>query len=78
MNDTTLLRVPPHSIESESSVLGSLMFDGEAFHKIADILTEDDFYRSEHRVIFAAIKAMLSARKSVELFTALPTCPRWP
>ncbi len=37
------LRVPPHSIEAEQSVLGGLLLDNAAFDRVADVLTEDDF-----------------------------------
>ena len=49
------LRVPPHSIEAEQAVLGGLMLSGQAWDKVADKLSEEDFYRQEHRLIFRAI-----------------------
>jgi replicative DNA helicase len=49
------LRVPPHSIEAEQAVLGGLMLSGQAWDRIADKLSEEDFYRREHRLIFRAI-----------------------
>jgi len=49
------LRVPPHSVDAEQAVLGGLMLSPEAWDKVADRLTEDDFYRKDHRVIFRAI-----------------------
>ncbi len=49
------LKVPPHSIEAEQSVLGGLLLDNEAWDKIADIITDKDFYRQDHRLIFQAI-----------------------
>lgn len=66
---TAQLRVPPHSIESESSVLGGLLLDREAWHRVVEILSETDFYRHEHRLIFAAIGAMVSGRKPVDVVT---------
>ena len=44
------LRIPPHSIEAESSVLGGLLLDNAAWDRVSDVLTEQDFYRYEHRV----------------------------
>jgi replicative DNA helicase len=41
--------VPPHSIEAESSVLGGLLLDNNAWDRVADVLSEGDFYRYEHR-----------------------------
>ncbi len=53
------LKVPPHSIEAEQSVLGGLMIDNRSWDQVADLITEDDFYRRDHRLIFKAI-AMLA------------------
>jgi replicative DNA helicase len=50
-----VLRVPPNSIEAEQAVLGGLMLVAEAWDQVADRLTEEDFYRREHRLIFRAI-----------------------
>lgn len=49
------LKVPPHSIEAEQSVLGGLLLDNEAWDKIADVVNENDFYRHDHALIFQAI-----------------------
>jgi len=49
------LKVPPNSIEAEQSLIGGLMLDNAAWDKIADIVVADDFYRKDHRLIFAAI-----------------------
>src|SRR5258708_30166201 len=46
------LRVPPHSIDAEQSVLGGLLIDTAAFDKIGDVVTDSDFYRDDHRRIF--------------------------
>ena len=48
------LRVPPHSIEGESSVLGGLLLDNEAWDRVGDVVVDTDFYRYEHRLIYAA------------------------
>jgi replicative DNA helicase len=49
------LKVPPNSLEAEQSLLGGLMQDNEAWDKVADLITAHDFYRKDHRLIFAAI-----------------------
>jgi len=49
------LRVPPHSIEAEQSVLGGLMLDNRAWDIVADKVSEPDFYRQDHRLIFRSI-----------------------
>ena len=52
------VKVPPHSIEAEQAVLGGLMLDNATWDQIADRVSEPDFYRNEHRKIFAAIAAL--------------------
>lgn len=52
---TEALKIAPHSIEAEQSVLGGLMLANEAWDKIADLIVEEDFYRRDHRLIFRAI-----------------------
>ncbi len=47
--------IPPHSIEAEQSVLGGLLLDNSAWDRAGDLLTDSDFYRYEHRLIYAAI-----------------------
>jgi replicative DNA helicase len=68
-DDMAQLRVPPNSIEAESSVLGGLLLDPESWGRIASNLGEQDFYRHEHRLIFAAIGAMVAARQPVDVVT---------
>jgi len=46
------LRIPPHSIEAEQSVLGGLLLDNSAWDKIADFVSPEDFYRYDHRLFF--------------------------
>ena len=48
-------KVPPHSMEAEQSVLGGLMLSASAWDQVADKITETDFYREDHRLIFRAI-----------------------
>ncbi|MES3041832.1 MAG: replicative DNA helicase [Pseudomonadota bacterium] len=61
------LRVPPHSLEGESSVLGGLMLDPNAWDNVGDLLTDSDFYRSEHKLIFSAIGALINAMKPADV-----------
>ena len=63
------LRIPPHSIESESSVLGGLLLDNRAFDRVADLLMDSDFYRHEHRLIFSAIGQMVNANREADVVT---------
>ena len=52
---TVNLKTPPHSIEAEQSVLGGLMLDNEAWDKVGDKITGDDFYHPRHRIIYTAM-----------------------
>ena len=53
------LRVPPHSVEAEQSLLGALLIDNQAFDRIADIVSGDDFYRDDHRRIWKHIQKLV-------------------
>lgn len=57
------LKIPPQSIEAEQAVLGGLLIASEAWEEVADRLSETDFYRYDHGLIFRALAA-LSARNS--------------
>jgi len=63
------LRVPPHSIEAESSVLGGLLLDNGAWDRVSDLLGEGDFYRYEHRLIYAAMAALINANRPADVIT---------
>src|SRR5215207_3111296 len=63
------LRIPPHSIEAESSVLGGLLLDNGAWDRVGDLLTDSDFYRYEHRLIYAAIAGLVNATKPADVIT---------
>lgn len=63
------LRIPPHSIEAESSVLGGLLLDNGAWDRVGDLLTDGHFYRYEHRLIYAAIGELVNASKPADVIT---------
>ncbi|MDH5204963.1 MAG: replicative DNA helicase [Hylemonella sp.] len=63
------LRIPPHSIEAESSVLGGLLLDNAAWDRVGDLLHDDDFYRYEHKLIYAAMGALINASKPADVIT---------
>ncbi|MBV8501140.1 MAG: replicative DNA helicase [Paucibacter sp.] len=68
-SDVARLRVPPHSVEAEQSVLGGLLIDNSAWDKAADLLTDSDFYRYEHKLIFAAVGKLVNAGKPADVVT---------
>ena len=70
-NDTPVeaLKVPPHSLEAEQSVLGGLLLDNAAADKIGDILDGQDFYNDAHRNLFAAIMNLIADNKPADVVT---------
>jgi replicative DNA helicase len=68
-NPVDPLRLPPHSIEAESSVLGGLLLDCEAFERVSDLLVASDFYRYEHQRVYEAIAALVNASKPADVIT---------
>ncbi len=63
------LKVPPHSLEAEQSVIGGLMLDNQAWDIIADIINEQDFYRHDHALIFRAINALADETQPYDIVT---------
>lgn len=63
------LRVPPHSVQGEQAVIGGLMLDEEAWDKVADIITAQDFYRREHQLIFDAIRKLSANDQPLDVVT---------
>ena len=61
--------MPPNSIEAEQSVLGGLLLDNLAWDRAGDLLSDSDFYRYEHRLIYAAIGALVNASKPADVIT---------
>ena len=62
-------KVPPHSIQAEQSVLGGLLLDNRAWDQIADLVTEADFYRREHRLIFRAAGKLIERGDPCDVVT---------
>jgi len=65
------LRLPPHSVEAEQSLLGALLLDNQAFDKVADIVTGEDFYRDDHRRIWRHISRLIEASRPADVVTVL-------
>lgn len=63
------LRVPPHSVEAEQSVLGGLMLDNGGWDRFGDVLTDTDFYGFQHRLIFSAIGQLINANRPADVIT---------
>ncbi|MBR8428491.1 replicative DNA helicase [Burkholderia cenocepacia] len=63
------LKVPPHSVEAEQSVLGGLLLDNAAWDRIADFLSQGDFYRYDHRIIYEHIGRLIASTRPADVVT---------
>ncbi len=70
-NDSEIrnLALPPHSIEAEQSMLGGLLLENSAYERVADVLTDDDFYRHEHKLIYRAISTLINENRPADIIT---------
>lgn len=66
---TVQLRLPPHSIEAEQSVIGGLLLDNDVWDKIIDVLNAGDFYRQEHRTIWTHIERIINSSHPADVIT---------
>lgn len=67
------VRVPPHSLEAEQSILGGLMLDNQAWERVVDRVEERDFYRYDHRMIFRAMLQLSSKHQPLDVITLSET-----
>ncbi|MBE8167807.1 MAG: replicative DNA helicase [Shewanella sp.] len=63
------VKMPPHSLEAEQSVLGGLMLDAEAWDKVVEAVVRDDFYSRSHRMIFEAMGRLVESGQPLDLVT---------
>jgi replicative DNA helicase len=68
-DEVARLRMPPHSVEAEQSVLGGLLLDNLSWDRAADLLTDSDFYRHEHRLIYSVVAGLVNASKPADVIT---------
>src|SRR5574343_252522 len=67
--ETSEIKVMPNSLQAEQAVLGSLMMDNNTWDVIADLITANDFYRPNHRLIFNAIGLLAATNQPFDLIT---------
>ena len=67
--DIAALKLPPHSLEAEQSLLGGLLLDNTAWDKVGDLVNEVDFYRDDHRRIFKHIAKLIELGKPADVVT---------
>lgn len=71
-----VIKLPPHSVESEQSVLGGLLLDNAAWDKVADLISEEDFYRQDHRVIYRHVSRLIEDNKPADVITVVESLDR--
>lgn len=74
--NTQQLRVAPQSEEAEQAVLGSIMLNNEAIHQVAHIVTEEKFYRRDHRLIFRAMRHLADKQQPLDAVTLGEWCEK--
>lgn len=67
--ETAALKVPPHSIEAEQAVLGGIMLDNNTWERVEDVVSDNDFYRHDHRLIFRAINKLSERNQPFDVVT---------
>ncbi|MGE6606326.1 replicative DNA helicase [Halomonas sp. NPDC076908] len=67
--ETAALKLPPHSLEAEQSVLGGLMLDNQAWDNVSERLVADDFYRYEHRLVFNVMIHLAESAQPLDVVT---------
>jgi replicative DNA helicase len=63
------LKLPPHSIEAEQSLLGGLLIDNSALDQVGDTISSKDFYRQDHRLIFIHINDLINSDNPADVIT---------
>ena len=67
MEDMT--RIPPHSVESEQSILGSILLDKEAIITVSETINPDDFYKEAHKIIYESMIKLSNKSEPIDLIT---------
>ncbi|MDO4231576.1 MAG: replicative DNA helicase [Lautropia sp.] len=70
-DEISQLRLPPHSIEAEQAVLGGLLLNNNAWEEVGDMLSDDDFYRHDHRLIWGQIANLLRQNRPADGLTVI-------
>lgn len=68
---TDRLKIPPHFIDAERSILGGVMLDHEAWEKVSGRIVEEDFYRQEHRILFGTLKELARRSQPFDVITVI-------
>ncbi|MBN8474405.1 replicative DNA helicase [Sulfuritalea sp.] len=76
MNAPVELRLPPHSVEAEQSLIGGLLIDPRAWDHVADLVSDSDFFRDDHRRIFRHIARLIGSGRPVDVVTVFESVER--
>lgn len=68
-SESDRLNLPPQSVQAEQALLGGLMLDKSAWDRVADRVSDADFYRNDHRLIFGAIRALSERNQPCDAVT---------
>ena len=69
MDEALIKKVPPHNIEAEKSVIGSMLLDKDAITTASEIITDEDFYQYQYKILFTAMMELYDDGKPVDLIT---------
>ena len=73
MDNNSIVRQMPVSIEAEQALLGSIIINPECFDKVGGIISVDDFYLEEHKHIYSALMKMYTQSKMIDTVTLVNT-----
>jgi len=68
-NNQSINKLPPQNLEAEQSLLGSLLIDKDAIIKVADLVTENDFYKDSHSILFETMKELYSRHEPIDVIS---------
>lgn len=69
MDEALIKKIPPHSVEAEQSVIGSMIMDKDAIVTASEIITSDDFYQKQYGILFDAMVELFNEGQPVDLIT---------
>ena len=69
MEESVIKRIPPHNIEAERAVIGSMIMDGDAVQIASELLTEEDFYSGQYGILFRALVELYQRGIGADLVT---------
>ncbi len=63
------LRLPPHSVEAEQAVLGGLLLSNQSWDRVGDVISDSDFYRADHRILWRTITQLVEENRPADVLT---------